>query len=147
MFYDQLWVNYVPVFYDNSYILKHPGYNMARWNLHERSLNANYCVNQSFPLRFFHFSGYNYSMPSLISSYNKSFNLNDWNDLNHIFESYNKLLLNNKVDIIFKLSVFYYPDLSKKKNNTKNNNLVIATIEKVFSRISKASKLLLYGKI
>jgi hypothetical protein len=26
MFYDQIWINYVPALYDNYFILKHPGY-------------------------------------------------------------------------------------------------------------------------
>ena len=37
MFTDQRWIDYVPSFFDH-HIVKHPGYNVAYWNLHERDL-------------------------------------------------------------------------------------------------------------
>ena len=41
-------------------ILRHPGYNMALWNLHERRLTCGegtYKVNDAHDLVFYHFSG------------------------------------------------------------------------------------------
>jgi len=76
MFYDQAWCNFVPVFFDNYGILKHPGYNMANWNLHERTLSeeaGEYRVNGGFPLRFFHFSGYRATQPDQIAHYHNRF--------------------------------------------------------------------------
>lgn len=60
VFTDQKWIDMVPSFFDNYYILKHPGYNVSTWNLSHRivtkNANGDYSVN-GYPLRFFHFSG------------------------------------------------------------------------------------------
>lgn len=134
MFYDQLWVNYVPVFYDNYSILKHPGYNMANWNLHERTLsqtNATYHVNEQFPLRFFHFSSYKYTKPNVICSYLTRFDFDSRPDLKSIFEYYRSLLIANNVEQISKLRVHYYPELGE----------VIKPVKKpIFSKITTRLK-------
>lgn len=61
MFTDQKWIDLVPAFFDNYYILKDPGYNVSTWNMTKRILTKDssdkYRVN-GYPLRFFHFSGY-----------------------------------------------------------------------------------------
>jgi hypothetical protein len=59
LYVDQKWVNLVPVFFDSVFILKHPGYNVAYWNLQERKLseeNGTWKINGSFPLSIYHFS-------------------------------------------------------------------------------------------
>ncbi|WLD94964.1 glycosyltransferase [Alkalihalobacillus sp. AL-G] len=59
LFNEQKWVDLVPVFFDQVHTLKHPGYNVANWNLFERNIAKQdnmYLVN-GVPLRFFHFSG------------------------------------------------------------------------------------------
>lgn len=59
IFTDQKWVDLAPCFFD-VFVLKHPGYNVAPWNLSMRKItleNGNYFVNNE-PLRFFHFSGF-----------------------------------------------------------------------------------------
>lgn len=61
LFYDQSWVNFAPVFFERVVVDKHPGFNMAFWNLHERRLSrqgSRYLVNDGDPLVFFHFSGF-----------------------------------------------------------------------------------------
>ncbi|MCF8567637.1 hypothetical protein LLE49_23235 [Alicyclobacillus tolerans] len=59
VFTDQRWIDYAPAFFD-TYILKHPGYNVAWWNLNSRSVKrspeGNILVDGQ-PLRFYHFSG------------------------------------------------------------------------------------------
>lgn len=55
--FDQKWLDLVPSLF-HTHILRHPGYNMAYWNLSERTLRERkegYTVNGA-PLRFFHFS-------------------------------------------------------------------------------------------
>jgi hypothetical protein len=61
----------MPALYDNYFILKHPGYNMANWNLHERQLfiEKTSFVNDEYPLCFFHFSSYKFNNPEQICSY------------------------------------------------------------------------------
>lgn len=55
---DQRWLDQAPVLF-NAYVIRHPGYNAAWWNHHERELSisngGNYTVN-GLPLRCFHFS-------------------------------------------------------------------------------------------
>lgn len=66
---DQLWLNYVPVYFEGVKILKQDGVNTAYWNLHERKLEITdgeiYANNA--PLIFFHFSGWNSESPDKIS--------------------------------------------------------------------------------
>lgn len=100
LFYDQIWMNYVPTFYESYYIIRDPGYNMANWNLHERYLsqgiNGIWLVNNKYKLAFFHYSHYNLNNPRVISSYNSRFTLDNRPDIVPIFESYqNKLLANS----------------------------------------------------
>ena len=71
LFVDQKWVNLAPCFFDNIYILRHVGCNVAYWNLHERSLSEGgngYVVNGRWPLVFFHYSGYRLSFPDQLST-------------------------------------------------------------------------------
>ncbi|CAM2879320.1 hypothetical protein PASE110613_05610 [Paenibacillus sediminis] len=60
LFLDQKWLNHVPSFFKEVYILRDPSYHMASWNLSQRRLTRKgkdqYYVNGR-PLVFFHFSG------------------------------------------------------------------------------------------
>jgi hypothetical protein len=70
LFVDQKWVDLAPCLFDKIYILRHPGCNVAYWNLQKRSLSEsgdNYVVD-GVPLVFFHYSGYNPSHPDRLSS-------------------------------------------------------------------------------
>lgn len=61
IFVDQLPMNLAPLFFEGFRISRHPGMNMAPWNLHERHLslrNGVYFVNEDFPLIFYHFSSF-----------------------------------------------------------------------------------------
>lgn len=70
LFTDQRWIDLVPSYFP-IYILRHSGYNVAYWNLHERKLgkvNGTVTVNE-VELRFFHFSGYRPDKPWILSKY------------------------------------------------------------------------------
>ena len=59
VFTDQKWCDLIPSFFINPRIIRHPGFNVAYWNLHERIIDENkgsYFVNGQ-PLIFIHFSG------------------------------------------------------------------------------------------
>jgi glycosyltransferase involved in cell wall biosynthesis len=65
VFTDQKWMDYLPAFEKNVHILRHPGYNVAYWNIHERQVtirNDLWSVSQAddtlVPLVFYHFSGF-----------------------------------------------------------------------------------------
>ena len=147
MFYDQLWINYVPVMFEKYFILKHPGYNMAVWNLHERFLEkdiaGHYIVNGKYPLRFFHFSSYKFTHPNRIStSPAPRFNFETRPDLKIIFEEYQNKLIQNKVTEISKLKVFYYPLLGASTVHKKDS-----FFKRVNNRIKLTSKVLVKGNL
>jgi hypothetical protein len=71
LFVDQKWVDLATCFYDEVCVLRHFGCNVAYWNLQERTLSKGdngYLVNQSCPLVFFHYSGYNPARPDHLSN-------------------------------------------------------------------------------
>jgi hypothetical protein len=98
LFVDQLWVSFAPLYFENVYVSKHKGLNVAYWNLHERVItgkSGNYSVNNSFPLVFFHFSGYFPTQPDLISKFQNRFTFEQRPDLVPLFEEYREKLLAN----------------------------------------------------
>jgi glycosyltransferase involved in cell wall biosynthesis len=93
MFVDQYWMNYAPCFLDTK-IIKHPGYNAAYWNLHERNYEykqGKWYVNGE-PLVFYHYSGLDYFNPTIISRYQNRFNLENRPELSKLFFNYIKQL-------------------------------------------------------
>lgn len=59
VFVDQKWCNLVPCFFDNTKILRDPGYNVASWNISQRKLTIDQTgtiLVNGHPLRFFHFT-------------------------------------------------------------------------------------------
>ncbi|HEX3111599.1 MAG TPA: group 1 glycosyl transferase, partial [Thermoanaerobaculia bacterium] len=75
LFCDQKWIDLVPGLFDRVMPLRHDGYNVAYWNLAQRPVTRNgvgaFVVNGQ-PLRFFHFSGFDPSLPSLVSRHDTS---------------------------------------------------------------------------
>ena len=58
MNHEQLWLNYVPIFFENVAVNKNKGWNVGLQNLHERVLTkkgGKWTVNQMEPLLFFNF--------------------------------------------------------------------------------------------
>jgi hypothetical protein len=70
LFVDQKWTDVGATLF-KAHSLRHYGYNVGPWNLHERTLAAaptGFVVNQTGePLRLFHFSGFNPHKPDEIS--------------------------------------------------------------------------------
>lgn len=99
LFVDQLWINFVPIYFKRVKISLHPGLNMAPWNLHERRLSKDkeiFVVNENFPLIFYHFSQFNRNDFTKISN---AYNRQDIEKSKHLKELYVKygqqLLQNN----------------------------------------------------
>lgn len=94
LFVDQLWLNFVPHFFKDVSFLVHPGANVGYWNLTSlkeisRKNNAYFIDNK--PLLFIHFSGWDISQPSKISTYISSKeNISIWQEMG---EHYKELLL------------------------------------------------------
>ena len=68
-------------------MLRHPGYNVAYWNLPHRKISRDgagqYLVNGE-PLKFFHFSGFDPKLPSLISKHQSRLS---WGDIGKAAQS------------------------------------------------------------
>lgn len=68
-FVDQKWADLAVAYFDSVAILRHPGCNVAYWNLHEREVSLGsegYRVGAE-PLIFFHFSGVKAEQPATLS--------------------------------------------------------------------------------
>lgn len=71
VFVDQKWIDLAPSYFQGVRVLRHPGCNVAYWNLHERVLtlrDGRFEVD-GHPLVFFHFSGVRPSDPSVLSKH------------------------------------------------------------------------------
>ena len=110
LFVDQNWMNFLPVFLKNVHIEQNPGYNAAYWNLHERQFSRGdntHFVNESNPLVFFHYSGYDPAKPDVLSKYQDRFELSERKDLTELFELYRNNLLKNGNSYYRKFPCFY----------------------------------------
>lgn len=116
MFVDQLWVNFAPLFYEDVFVSRHLGLNMAYWNLHERQItndNEPYLVNDKYPLIFFHFSGYSPEKPTEISKYQDRYNFQEKGDVASLFDYYAQALIANGHKEFKKYSCYYIKPVEK----------------------------------
>ncbi len=81
LFTDQKWMDLVPSYFARVGLLRHPGYNVAYWNLHERQALERGADGrlrvEGAPLRFFHFSGYDRRRPEQVSKHQDRWRLAD----------------------------------------------------------------------
>lgn len=108
-FVDQLWINYVPIFYSRVKILRNTGLNVAAWNLHERSIdpkNASLMSDGSI-LYFYHFSNYQFSNPEEMSAYYTRYNFDSHPEVKQLYEKYRQCLISNKIEKFSLLSCKY----------------------------------------
>lgn len=102
-FVDQHWIDLVPSYFNNVHILRHPGCNVAYWNLHERDVIVSETGTITMgtvglPLVFFHFSGIDANSIESLSKHQNRFNLDKRPELRPLFEKYSKELLANDFD-------------------------------------------------
>jgi glycosyltransferase involved in cell wall biosynthesis len=76
MFTDQRWMDLAPAFIEKHVILRHPGYNVAYWNLAHRRVqrreDGRWDVDGQ-PLVFYHFSGIDVGDPAMFSRHQNRF--------------------------------------------------------------------------
>jgi hypothetical protein len=96
LFTDQLWMTAAPSFFDDLFINKNPGYNIAFWNLLERKVTENensWFVNNE-PLVFFHYSKYKIEEPLKLVNFDHPYlSFAQFPELKPVFEKYRKSLL------------------------------------------------------
>ncbi|WP_062231445.1 hypothetical protein [Fictibacillus sp. FJAT-27399] len=136
LFNEQKWMDLAPVFFDKVMNLKHPGYNVAYWNLFERNITKtsdNYKVNDQ-PLRFFHFSGLPYISDTLylINNDTSIHGINILNEYQRLLENHGHRDLSN---IPWSYDYFDNGRLvsDKIRNIFKNNDLARSEITNPFS--------------
>jgi hypothetical protein len=112
LFVDQLWTILAPLYFPSSYVEKDPGYNMAYWNLFERTLQkgpAGYLVNDRHPLIFFHFSNHSIDTPTELA--NRRWpavpTFEERPELRPLFAGYRERLLRNGFLIMRSLNCYY----------------------------------------
>ncbi|MFT8675231.1 MAG: hypothetical protein ABF791_05125 [Acetobacter sp.] len=91
LFVDQKWADLFPAYIDKTAILRHPGYNVAYWNLAQRLVgqdnNGDWTVNNE-KLRFFHFSGNKIENENEFSRHTQIFTIDTIGDVKDILAIY-----------------------------------------------------------
>ena len=106
-FVDQIWLNLVPVYFNEVQVVKDLGYNMAAWNMSERKVsikNGCFIVNNESPLVFFHFSGYSIAAPEILSKNHNTFSFQERPDVVPVFKEYSDKLKQNKIEFYASLN-------------------------------------------
>lgn len=123
LFVDQLWMNYLPVFFNDVKILKSKAMNMGFWNLHERVMDTDMNVNNE-KLLFYHFSGFNSGEKGSISKHQNRFKLTDRKDLIFLFEDYLNTLIKNDYEYFRKLPCYYMLIREKYIRNLRKDKIL-----------------------
>jgi hypothetical protein len=100
---DQKWMDLIPAFFDDGVcISRHPGLNVAHWNMHERelSLASDGYRMDGHPLVFFHFSGFDPRHPGAITGPHKQsvFTFENKPEYRALFADYAGRLTANRSD-------------------------------------------------
>lgn len=90
LFTDQKWMDLAPGLFKDVFVLNHPGYNAAYWNLHGRKIARSaegWRANEK-PLFFFHFSGINPESLEGVSKHQDRFRLADIGEAADLYRLY-----------------------------------------------------------
>lgn len=112
LFFDQHWAGLAPLYFETVLVEKDPGYNMAHWNLCERSLSQDqgrYRVNGQHDLVFFHFSKYTPKQPAFLADRQPPVLLVDHPELASLVAVYHDQLVKNQHLTLSKLGCYFYP--------------------------------------
>ncbi|MDY7523892.1 glycosyltransferase [Sphingomonas sp. 10B4] len=99
IFVDQSWIDLVPGLFDNVQVLRHPGYNVAYWNIAQREVRGDrnsWTVNGA-PLVFFHYSGLDPLNPAPFSKHQDRFTLETLGPAKQLVKAYAQELVDNGV--------------------------------------------------
>jgi hypothetical protein len=101
-FVDQLWMALAPIYYDQVKVLKTYNFNMAPWNLHERSIVSivgdTVLLNDNTNLVFYHFSKLSENENDISREYNRH-TFNDFPKLKELYNGYrNAIEASNYLD-------------------------------------------------
>jgi glycosyltransferase involved in cell wall biosynthesis len=92
LFVDQKWADLIPSFFSSVEVLRHTGYNIAYWNLPQRTLNSARMTADELPIRFIHFSGLEIAEKT-ISRHANHLKADDYPDFMQLKKSYLEALV------------------------------------------------------
>jgi glycosyltransferase involved in cell wall biosynthesis len=98
MFTDQRWMDLAPVLVPNPFILRHPGYNVAYWNIAHRLVSKNHAsewIVDGKPLVFFHFSGIKPDERLTFSKHQNRFDQSNLGLIQELCDLYRDMVLSN----------------------------------------------------
>jgi hypothetical protein len=97
LFTDQRWMDLSPGFVDSVDLIRHPGVNLAYWNLEGRILEraADGWRVDGQPLAFFHFSGFDPTRPKTLSKHQNRLKVAAGSPLAELLADYARTLLGN----------------------------------------------------
>jgi hypothetical protein len=129
---EQLWLNYVPLYFKNSHISLDLGLNVAYWNLHERNIDIVddvILVNNITPLSFFHFSGWDYNNPLQISQW-ALYTLEMRPNFKPLLQRYHELLTSNEYEKYINKPNFYVKRKNTERSFWKRLSLTVKKLVK-----------------
>ncbi len=87
---DQKWLDLAPIYFERVHVLRDKAYNVAYWNLHERTLTASddgYLINGK-PIAMYHFSGFDPRFPNRLSAHQSRYALSELPVLKRLCDNY-----------------------------------------------------------
>ncbi|HET7117476.1 MAG TPA: hypothetical protein VFI29_13345, partial [Hanamia sp.] len=142
-FVDQLWINFVPLFYEKVKILKNPGLNAAPWNLHERKIveenDYTFKMGDGSPLYFFHFSNFKFKEPDKMSKYYNRYTFENHPELKRFYRDYYARLIKNKIEALSEIPCTYV----EKQKRYRQSQIIVPTRKEIYkARMKSQIKLL-----
>lgn len=125
---DQIWLNLVPLLFEETGIVRHPGANVAYWNLHERALSEQdgvVMVNGTHRLLFLHISGYRFDEPEKISRHQDRFLMSDQPVLREMLNTYRALVIDNGYQKFSPMPCLYARPVKKSTGLMKTVNQLL----------------------
>lgn len=98
MFTDQRWCDLIPSLMPSFAISRHPGANVAYWNLHQRPITRSdegEWHAGGHRLLFFHYSGFSVEDPRVVSRHQSRLGWDDLGEAQELFLAYKRELLEN----------------------------------------------------
>ena len=98
LFTDQRWMDLAPCFVERTFILRHPGYNAAYWNVVHRKIDRNNKAewqSNGLPLIFYHFSGIKPEDPTVFSKHQNRFTVETLGAVRELCDEYRGRVLEN----------------------------------------------------
>lgn len=119
LYYDQIYLNLIPVYFENVQILKHQGCNVASWNIEvcQRTwdtVTQEIKINNKFPVVFIHFT--NVTIDKILKGEDSL--------LKKHLAKFNESLIKNGFKDVVKGRLEYFDRLIREKNATFSDKII-----------------------